>query len=68
MSKTFWSVQYSVLGAPQPLVAWFDNKEDVAEFAKRDYTDKPIRHTYGNADKIKQAEELVNITQFNINY
>lgn len=65
MRKTFWSVKYSVWGADRPRIAWFDNKADADTFARRDYTDKPISHTYSNAAKIAEAQELV--TQFNLN-
>lgn len=62
--KTFWSVKYSKLGADKPCIAWFDNKEGAFEFVKKDYTDKPIRHTYTNKQRIAEAEKLVSMTMY----
>ena len=64
MTKTFWSVQYSVWGADRPRTAWFDNADKAKDFASRDYRDNPVRHTYKKPEKIRQAQDLVSLTSF----
>lgn len=57
MKKVFYSVEYVVIGRGTSR-AWFDNLEAAQEFAKRDYTGKPVKHTYTSAKNIREAEEL----------
>ena len=59
MSKTFWSVTYSVWGRDCTSERWFDSKEAAYEFAAQDYHDTPVRHTYKNEKKIREIEEIV---------
>ncbi len=62
MTKTFWSVKYSVLGAYFTQTAWFDSKAAADEFAAHDYRDDPVRHTFRSASSIREAEQLVDET------
>lgn len=57
--KTFYSVTYSGFGFFCTRTAWFDNKNDAYEFAKQDYADNPIRHTYRDPEKIAEHEKYV---------
>ena len=65
-AKSFWSVVYRTWGADREYVAWFDNKDDAYNFANHDYRNSPIRHNYLSASRIKDAEELVNMTKYNL--
>ena len=62
MTKTFWSVKYYVMGSGLS-IKWFDSKEKAYEFADRDYADAPIRHTFKNPERIKEAETDVALSQ-----
>lgn len=66
MKKTFWSVDYAVIGNGQS-TAWFGNKEDAVKFASKDYRDNPVRHTVSNPETIKKYNELVMITKYELN-
>lgn len=59
MTKTFWSVKYSVWGSSIPHEEWFDNKEAADEFAAHDYRDNPVAHRFSNPEKIAAAEFAV---------
>lgn len=63
MKKTFYSVRYMALGADKASMAWFDDYERAKEFSKSDFRDNPVRHTFSDPKKIKEAEELVQIEQ-----
>ena len=62
MTKTFWSVKYAIWGADRTSTAWFDNKEEADEFAKKDYRDLPVRHTVRKPESISIYEDLVERT------
>lgn len=57
--RTFYTVAYNGLGFDSPRIRWFDNRDEANEFSKKDYADKPIRHTYTNEQRIEEAEEAV---------
>ena len=59
--KTFYSVDYIALGMMRASTRWFDNLEEAKEFAKEDFRDNPVRHTYKNEKKIKEIERLIEI-------
>lgn len=59
MKKTFYSVTYSTWGKDRPTEKWFDNLEEAKKFAARDYCDNPIAHTFRNAEKIAEIEEII---------
>lgn len=63
MTKTFWSVEYSIWGSDSTSNAWFDNFEDAKEFSSHDYRDDPIRHTYRTEASIEDAERRVRETK-----
>ena len=67
MKKTFWCVEYSTWGANGTANAWFDDIDKAREFASADYSEKPVRHTYKDADKINRAEMLVAETAYEFN-
>lgn len=56
MTKTFYSVTYSVWGSGFLHAAWFDSKAAAEAFAAHDYRDAPVAHTYRKADSIRRAE------------
>ena len=60
MKKTFWSVKYVVWGAYSTSTMWFRTKEEAEAFAKGDYTDLPIRHTFKDPLKIAAIEHIIN--------
>lgn len=59
MAKTFYSVDYTGAGFFGTHRRWFDNLEDAKAFAKRDYADAPVKHTYKRADSIAEIEMLI---------
>ncbi len=65
MKKTFYSVEYCVMGAYKNHTAWFDNLSEAQEFAKRDYTGKVVKHTYKTEKGIKEAEYAVRMFKEN---
>ena len=40
---------------------WFDNLEEAKEFAKADYRDNPVKHTYSSEATIKMVEDLIEL-------
>ena len=58
-TKTFYTVTYKVWGTNGKSTATFDNKLDAKNFASRDYTDKPVRHTLSDQRKIASFENSV---------
>jgi len=66
MAKTYYSVVYRNWGADRASEAWFDNKEKAYNFANHDYRDAPIMHRVSRPEKIKECEELVGMTEFNL--
>jgi hypothetical protein len=65
--KTYYSVDYSVWGSNIKHTAWFDNKEEAYKFAAGDYRDNPVTHRVSRPEKIAQYDELVTMTQYNLN-
>lgn len=58
MTKTFYSVKCAVFGGGTTDV-WFDNLTEAKEFAKADFRDNPVRHTYKNPETIKEIEKII---------
>ena len=66
MATTFWVVKYSVWGSNVDHYAWFSEKEQAEDFAKNDYTDSPVRHTYHRTDSIHDAWKRVRMTEMEL--
>lgn len=63
MSKTFWSVTYTSVGAFGLSEAWFDSLGAARSFQyTHNYADNPMRHTYRSPNSISWAERLVKHT------
>lgn len=43
---TLWSVEYRTWGMNGTARYWFRTYEEAKEFAKQDYTDIPVKHTF----------------------
>lgn len=63
MKKTFWSVEYAVMGGGKS-IKWFENKDDAVKFASADYRDNPVRHTVSKPETIEQYNKLVELTNY----
>lgn len=44
MLKTFWTVKRAIFGA-SPADIYFDDYETAKQYSRRDYCDKPVKHT-----------------------
>lgn len=64
MKKVFWSVEQAVWGADKPCHKWFDNLEEAQEYAKGEYTGKPVKHTYTTKKNIEEAEYACEMTRY----
>jgi len=65
-TKTFYSVTYSVRGASGTREAWFDNKEAAEKFAAADYRDNPVAHRVSRSEKIREYNENVAMTKYEL--
>lgn len=44
MLKTFWTVKRAIIGG-EPANIYFEDYQSAKEYARRDYCDKPVKHT-----------------------
>ena len=63
--KAFYTVDFTGIGYDGVRTKWFDNKKEADEFAKSEYTDKPVRHIFKREESIKAARALVELTHIN---
>lgn len=63
MKKTFWSVDYTVIGA-DTRTAWFESKAEAETFYnEQDYVDRPQAHTFSKPESIREHDDLVDMTE-----
>ena len=60
--KTFYTVDYAIIGAGGTSKKYFDNLADAKEFSKGDYKDNPVTHNIKNPAKIREIENLIKQT------
>lgn len=56
---TFWSVDYRKLGDFAVRREWFADFKAAKAFAAHPYTDKPVKHTFSNPDKIAIVRSMI---------
>ena len=62
--KTFYRVEYRILGTEFTSTQWFDNKEDAKAFSNQDYHDDPIPHRASKAERVADYENKCAETRF----
>ena len=55
--KTLWSVDYTGIGYNGIARRFFETYAEAKEFAKRDYSDNPVKRTYTAANAAKVMDE-----------
>lgn len=59
MSKTFYSVEFAVIGGCGTSVMWFDDLAEAKAFANHDFRDNPVTHTFRRAEKIAGMRNII---------
>ena len=57
MLKTYWSVKTTIIGADRPTDLLYKNYTTAKQESRKDYRDKPIKHTV-KPEKYNQLEKI----------